>query len=154
MHLQPRLLLLSKAVIVDGITQSHTCVLAPFPCLPAKEQSNDLCCTTFRNSRANLFSESGYEALAQREYEKSAALSKENYSHFGSAVGGYSHATDPVYKSGEDIHKYPNVGGDWQALMQQRQQAMENQYGAYQHFQYNGDGVAVVGYQGEDEEML
>jgi hypothetical protein len=36
--------------------------------------------------------------------------------------------------------------------MQQRQQAMENQYGAFQ--QFHQDGVAVVGYQGEDEEML
>jgi len=101
-----------------------------------------------------LFTESGYEYLAQRDYERSAAPSKDIYSHFGSAVGGpvYNHSTDPVYKTNEDIHKFPNVGGDWVALMQQRQQAMENQYGAFQ--QFHQDGVAVAGSQGEDEEML
>lgn len=75
---------------------------------------------------------SGYESLAAREYERSSGLSispKETYSHFGSAVGGhtYNQATDPVYA---------NVGGDWEALVKERQrinqQAMENQYGAFQ----------------------
>ena len=72
---------------------------------------------------------SGYEILAQREYERSGP-SKDIYSHFGTAVGGptYNHATDPVYKTVEDIHKFPNVGGDWEHLLEQRQQAMENQY--------------------------
>ncbi|KAJ2969539.1 hypothetical protein NUW58_g9966 [Xylaria curta] len=69
---------------------------------------------------------SGYEMLARREYEESAKRQlqeetshpKEVYSHFGSAVGGgnYRLATDPAYAN------------DWFY----RQQAMENQYGAYQ----------------------
>ncbi|KAI0891079.1 hypothetical protein F4806DRAFT_501396 [Annulohypoxylon nitens] len=69
---------------------------------------------------------SGYEALARREYEESArqqyeesvTIPKDVYSHFGTAVGGptYRPATDPVYEN------------DWI----RRQQAMENQYGAFQ----------------------
>ncbi|GAW14681.1 hypothetical protein ANO14919_040840 [Xylariales sp. No.14919] len=69
---------------------------------------------------------SGYEMLARREYEESAKRQlqeemlrpKEVYSHFGTAVGdgNYRLATDPVYAS------------DWA----RQQQAMENQYGAFQ----------------------
>jgi len=96
---------------------------------------------------------SGYEALAQREYEQSARPSKDIYSHFGTTVGGpsYSRAADPVYKTVEDIHRFPNVGGDWQLLMEQRQQAMENQYGAYTQQFHSSEAVAASG---EDEEML
>ncbi|KAI0125825.1 hypothetical protein BJ170DRAFT_685068 [Xylariales sp. AK1849] len=71
---------------------------------------------------------SGYEEMARREYEESAKRQyadatnrpKDVYSHFGSAVGGptYRPATDPVYNNG--------VG--WT----RQQQAMENQYGAFQ----------------------
>jgi len=94
---------------------------------------------------------SGYEFLAQREYEQSKP-SKDIYSHFGSGVGGptYNRATDPVYNTVEDIHKFPNVGGDWQQLVEQRQQAMENQYGAFEQFQHTQEGIA----HGQDEEML
>lgn len=83
----------------------------------------------WNSQNAEPYMQSGYESLAAREYERSAAPTKDIYSHFGTAVGGgaYSRATDPVYKSVEDIHKYPNVGGDWQTLVQQRQQVMENQ---------------------------
>ncbi|KAJ9142179.1 hypothetical protein NKR23_g7403 [Pleurostoma richardsiae] len=81
---------------------------------------------------------SGYEQLARRDYEESARRgdavavvtsaappAKDVYSHFGTSVGGptYKPATDPVY--------------DWTS----RQQAMENQYGAFQRSR-------------EDEEML
>lgn len=69
---------------------------------------------------------SGYEALARREYEESArqqyqeamSIPKDCYSHFGTAVGGptYRPATDPVYDN------------NWI----RQQQAMENQYGAFQ----------------------
>ncbi|OTA55485.1 hypothetical protein K449DRAFT_400087 [Hypoxylon sp. EC38] len=69
---------------------------------------------------------SGYEALARREYEETArqqyeeamTIPKDCYSHFGTAVGGptYRPATDPVYDN------------EWI----RRQQAMENQYGAFQ----------------------
>lgn len=105
---------------------------------------------------AEPYMQSGYEALAARDYERSAAPVKDSYSHFGTAVGGqtYNHATDPVYKSVEDIHKYPNLGGDWEALMQQRKQLMEDQYGSYEQYNHAAGRVAVVGYQGEDEEML
>ncbi|KAH8792184.1 hypothetical protein F5882DRAFT_427378 [Hyaloscypha sp. PMI_1271] len=68
---------------------------------------------------AEPYMQTGYEALAAREYENSAAQSKDIYAHFG------TRSTDPVYKTVEDVHKYPN--------------AMENQYAVYQ---------------GEDEEML
>jgi len=102
---------------------------------------------------AEPYMASGYEVLAQREYERSAAPSKDIYSHFGSAVGGYHPSTDPVYKTVEDIHKYPNVGGDWQQLVDNRQAAMENQYGAFQQeFQHNQGGVRTD--YGHDEEML
>ncbi|KAI1751994.1 hypothetical protein F4782DRAFT_165305 [Xylaria castorea] len=70
---------------------------------------------------------SGYEMLARREYEESAkrqlqeemSRPKEVYGHLGSAVSGgnnYRLATDPVYAN------------DWSY----QQQAMENQYGAFQ----------------------
>jgi hypothetical protein len=84
----------------------------------------------WQNQHAEPYMQSGYEALAARDYERSAGgASKSTYSHFGSAVGGqaYNHATDPVYKTIDDIHKYPNVGGDWEALLQQRKQIMEDQ---------------------------
>ncbi|KAH8675916.1 hypothetical protein BX600DRAFT_508109 [Xylariales sp. PMI_506] len=69
---------------------------------------------------------SGYEEMARREYEESAKRQLDEdmggpktpvYSHFGSAVSTYRPATDPVYDN-----------NDWV----RRQQAMENQYGAYQ----------------------
>ena len=100
---------------------------------------------------------SGYESLAQREYDRSAQRpSKDIYSHFGTAVGGptYNQATDPVYNKVSDIHKYPKVGGDWEQLLMQRQMAMENQYGAFEQFQHNAEGVVMGGHNGEDEEML
>ncbi|ORY60261.1 uncharacterized protein BCR38DRAFT_412438 [Pseudomassariella vexata] len=68
---------------------------------------------------------SGYEALARREYAETARKAYEEmskptsmFSHFGSAVGGpmYRPAMDPVYNN------------DWA----RQQQAMENQYGAFQ----------------------
>ncbi|KAI0020965.1 hypothetical protein F4780DRAFT_306585 [Xylariomycetidae sp. FL0641] len=55
---------------------------------------------------------SGYEALARREYEESAMMTepKGMYTHFGSAVG------------------QPDYDNSWA----RQQQAMEDQYGAYQ----------------------
>jgi hypothetical protein len=99
---------------------------------------------------------SGYEALAQREYEQSAQPSKDIYSHFGTAVGGpsYTRSTDPVYKTTEDIHKFRNDGENWDELIQ-RQIAMENQYGAFEQFQHSsGVAIAMGGHNGGDEEML
>jgi hypothetical protein len=77
---------------------------------------------------AEPYMQSGYEALAHREYEASAGPSKDVYSHFGNSVGGnYKPATDPVYNSISDIHRFPNVGGNWEQLLEQRKQAMEDQ---------------------------
>jgi hypothetical protein len=83
---------------------------------------------------AEPYMSSGYEELARREYERSSAPAKEVYSHFGTAVGGpsYKPSTDPVYNT-TDPHTFPNVGGDWERLLEYRQQAMENQY-RYPHF--------------------
>ncbi|PSS27706.1 hypothetical protein M430DRAFT_157774 [Amorphotheca resinae ATCC 22711] len=105
-----------------------------------------------RWNSAEPYMVSGYALLAQREYEQSAVPSKDVYSHFGTSVGGptYNQATDPVYNTVEDIHKFPNVGGDWARLLEQRQQAMENQYGSFTQFQHNA-GLTMAG---EDEEML
>jgi len=100
---------------------------------------------------AEPYMQSGYESLAQREYEASAQAT--NYSHFGTSVGGpkYNHATDPVYNSHEDVHRFQN--GDWEKLEQQRQEAMANQYGSFdQQFHHNTGGVTMA--KGEDEEML
>ncbi|KAJ0159794.1 hypothetical protein CTA2_9098 [Colletotrichum tanaceti] len=71
---------------------------------------------------------SGYEEMMRREYERERveARSNDNYAHYGSAVGGYKPATDPVYKG---------FGDDWakeQAIQMQMQ--MENQYGVFQHY--------------------
>jgi hypothetical protein len=81
---------------------------------------------------------SGYEMLAQKEYELSSKQqTKDIYSHFGTAIGGPSYqATDPVYNQ------------VWVDHTQQQQMAMENQYGAYaqQRHEYGG-------FNG-DEEML
>ncbi|KAK8113982.1 hypothetical protein PG999_006051 [Apiospora kogelbergensis] len=72
---------------------------------------------------------SGYEALARREYEESAKRAydesilgpKEVYHHYGTSAScqqAYRPATDPVY----------NNSNGWAS----RQEAMENQYGAFQ----------------------
>lgn len=86
---------------------------------------------------------SGYESLAQREYEQSVRQEqpKDIYSHLETAVGGTSsRATDPVYNSIQDIHQWPNVNHS-------HQQQQTNQYGVItQDHSY--------GYAGHDEEML
>jgi len=87
------------------------------------------------SGHAEPYMTSGYESLAQREYERSSGPSKESYSHFGTAVGvhKYQPSTDPVYNAVTEIASYHNVGGDWQKLVEHRQQAMENQYAGYQY---------------------
>lgn len=85
----------------------------------------------WQTQNAEPYMQSGYEALAARDYERSATGSSNDvYSHFEKFVGGqaYNHATDPVYNTIEDLHKFPNVGGDWNSLVQQRQRIMEDQY--------------------------
>lgn len=130
-------------------TMSDESVTTPMPMTPI--QGGDS-----RWNSAEPYMASGYEILAHREYERSAGPSKDIYSHFGTAIGGpnYNQATDPVYNSTRDINNYSNVGGDWAQLMEQRRQAMENQYGAFTQFQHN-EGATVTGqYSGHDEEML
>jgi hypothetical protein len=131
---------------MDDDTMSDESSVTPMPMTPI--QGGD---GRWANTHvAEPYMSSGYEALARREYEQSAGPSKDIYSHFGTAVGGptYNHATDPVYNTIEDVHKYPNVSSEWQ------QQAMEDQYGAYAQFQHNRSGVTTGGYGGDDEEML
>ncbi|RFU31341.1 hypothetical protein B7463_g4990, partial [Scytalidium lignicola] len=90
---------------------------------------------------------SGYELLARREYELSALPARDIYSHFGTSVGGpsYKTATDPVYKE--------HTTTDWQNRMLQQQEAMENQYGSYEHHIQN-QVVMSAGFGGHDEDML
>jgi hypothetical protein len=90
---------------------------------------------------------SGYEALAQREYELSAQPSKDIYSHFGTGVGGqsYTKATDPVYA---------NSSNGWATRTAEEQQtAMAHQYGAFTQNRHYSSAACVGGY-GQDEEML
>lgn len=95
---------------------------------------------------------SGYESLAQREYEVSArGPSKDIYSHFGMAVGGpaYNQATDPVYKN------TANINDGWASRTQEEQQrAMEDQYGAFTQRRRYGSSCIIGRYGGEDEDML
>ncbi|KAM0332058.1 hypothetical protein ACHAQA_002327 [Verticillium albo-atrum] len=73
---------------------------------------------------------SGYEELMRRENDRQAQQTKEVYSPYGTSVGGYSQATDPVYKS---------TGQEWSRQQQQQlQMQMENQYGSYQQQQFGG----------------
>ncbi|KAI0195433.1 hypothetical protein F4808DRAFT_329343 [Astrocystis sublimbata] len=90
---------------------------------------------------------SGYEMMAQREYEESTKRQlqevrmdqpKDVYNHFGSAVGGhnntYSPATDPVYLLAHNptyhtttgIATDPTCTSEWTYRQQ-----LENQYGAF-----------------------
>jgi len=88
---------------------------------------------------------SGYEELARREYEASCQQQqnvKDVYSHLGSAVGGYTHATDPVYNI------IPNSGPEWK---QRQRQAMENQYGSFQ--QQGWSGIKMIP-SSDDMDML
>lgn len=93
--------------------------------------------------------ESGYEQLAQREYEASKLQqpvqgpeqSRDAYSLFGTDVGGpsYSKATDPVYAS------MGAVGSAWaDRLREEQEMKMAQQYGQCMQ-QMHGQ---------EDEEML
>ncbi len=109
--------------------------------------------TTYISHTTEPYMMSGYESLAQREYELSATRpSKDVYSHFGTAVGGasYNSSTDPVYNA-----HHLNARDGWARRTQEEQQrAMEDQYGAFAQNQQYGSGVVIGGYGGEDQEML
>ena len=94
---------------------------------------------------------SGYESLAQREYDRSQGDSKESFEPLGPAVGGswvadakpFSSALDPVYQ-GSDM---------WQDLT--GQQDMACQYGTYEQAnQFGASPGVVIVRDTEDEEML
>ncbi|MCJ1373470.1 hypothetical protein MMC20_004698 [Loxospora ochrophaea] len=89
---------------------------------------------------------SGYEQLAQRDYDQQAEeLGGETQAHFGSAVDEpYNRALDPVHQSREWWHNF--VG----------QQSMEHQYGMFDQLnQFRSPSQQYGGVQGtEDEEML
>ncbi|GBF63408.1 hypothetical protein TMEN_6033 [Trichophyton mentagrophytes] len=80
---------------------------------------------------------SGYERLAQQEYESQSAPASTS----PLSTHTYNQATDPVYK-----------GSEWQQEQQQR--AMENQYGELQMKKYYfGCGISRAHWL-EDEQML
>jgi hypothetical protein len=130
-------------------TMSDESIATPMPMTPIQGRDG-------RWSAAEPYMTSGYEILARRDYERPSGPAKDVYSHFGTAVGGptYHQATDPVYNAAPEIHNYSNVGGDWGQLIEQRKQAMENQYGAFEQLQYDGGVAMTGGYSGQDEEML
>jgi hypothetical protein len=130
-------------------TMSDESGTIPMPMTPI--QGGDV-----RWSSPEPYMASGYEILAQRDYDRSTGPSKDIYSHFGTSIGGptYNPATDPVYNSTPDTQRYSNVSGDWAQLMEQRRQVMENQYGAFSQFQHSEGAVVTGQYSGQDEEML
>lgn len=130
-------------------TMSDESIVTPMPMTPIQGGDG-------RWSSAEPYIASGYEILAHRDYERSAGPSKDIYSHFGTTIGGptYTPATDPVYNTAPEIRTYESVGGDWSQLMEHRQQAMENQYGAFAQLQHNGGAAVAGGYHDQDEEMM
>lgn len=92
------------------------------------------------------YMESGYEQLSQREYEASKQqheATRDAASVFGTGVGGYSKATDPVYAS------MGAIGTSWERKSNLEEEAvrMAMRYGE-QHMR------RMHGQQQEDEEML
>lgn len=101
------------------------------------------------------YMESGYEQLARREYEQAqkeqAAMStaspaRDAGSLFGTGVGGYTRASDPVYANmGMNMSNMGALGGGWQPSREEERLAMAQQYG---QFSVQRNGMQ------EDEEML
>ena len=85
--------------------------------------------TTSTSNNAEPYMMSGYEMLAQREYERSALAE----------TSRYNQATDPVYAQ-------QRTGGGWKQGLQD----MENNYGAFAAQRENG-GMSMNGL---DEEMV
>ncbi|KAK7951110.1 uncharacterized protein PG986_006838 [Apiospora aurea] len=111
------------------LTEDSVMSLDGTPLTPV--QTGDGAWVTMSSADMEPYMTSGYEALARREYEESAKRAYEEsmmgpkavYNHFGSAAGrqqNYRPATDPVYNT--------NNNNSWAS----RQEAMENQYGAFQ----------------------
>jgi hypothetical protein len=115
-HQQQQTLADEAVMSLDGTDTGTT-----FGSSPASMQSGDGRWVAHAQHYMEPYMQSGYEQLAKKEYDASA----------GRGVSEYKIATDPVYQS---------TGG---VLDYERQQWMENQYGA-----------AVGGGWGDDEEML
>ncbi|KAF3481720.1 uncharacterized protein GIQ15_04479 [Arthroderma uncinatum] len=86
---------------------------------------------------------SGYERLAQQEYESQSAPASTSPLSSQVTSQTYNQATDPAYK-----------GYEWQQQQQQQQRSMENQYGVLQMKKYYfGCGISRAHWL-EDEQML
>ena len=91
--------------------------------------------------------DSGYELLAQREYDQQQQPengAKETYQPLGSSVGTYNRALDPVFR-----------GKGWWNV-DEGQQPMEHQYGMFDQINQFGTPIhtTINLDRHEDEEML
>ena len=90
------------------------------------------------------YMESGYEQLARREYEASQKeQARDSSSLFGTGVGGYTRASDPVYAN---MGSMGGVASAWQVPTREEERlAMAQQYGQFAEKRHGQD---------RDEEML
>ena len=89
------------------------------------------------------YMESGYEQLARREYEASQKeQARDSSSLFGTGVGGYTRASDPVYAN---VGMNMGALGGWQPSREEERLAMAQQYGMCEQIRQGQQG---------DEEML
>lgn len=90
------------------------------------------------------YMESGYEQLARREYEASQKeQARDSSSLFGTGVGGYTRASDPVYAN---MGSMGGVASAWQVPTREEERlAMAQQYGQFAEHRHGQD---------QDEEML
>jgi len=116
-----------RAVLeAQGIGSPHNEISRPSSAPAATNTSTG----TNTNGNAEPYMMSGYELLAQREYERSALAE----------TSRYNQATDPVYASQQQV-------GGWK---QGGLQDMENNYGAFAAQRENG-GMSMNGL---DDEMM
>lgn len=90
------------------------------------------------------YMESGYEQLARREYVASQKdQARDSSSLFGTGVGGYTRASDPVYAN---MGSMGGVASAWQVPTREEERlAMAQQYGMHMEQRHGQD---------QDEEML
>ncbi|KAK2768809.1 hypothetical protein FQN54_000667 [Arachnomyces sp. PD_36] len=99
---------------------------------------------------------SGYESLAQREYDMNAQNQQQQPIEPSTGTP-YKPSNDPAYQSREWWNYYPQQPEQQQQQQQQQQSSMENQYGAFeQHMnRFTNCGLAQArGHWMEDEHML
>lgn len=87
---------------------------------------------------------SGYEQLSRREYKASQIeQARDSSSLFGTGVGGYTRASDPVYVN---MGSMGGVASSWQVPTREEERlAMAQQYGNFAEQRHGQD---------QDEEML